>query len=738
MAYNISQKLHDNLRAIQIALDYQNGHPLTAEDVASLKKYAGFGGIKAILYPYGPPERWQAEGATKEDMKHHKQIIQLHDLLNEKYAFLHYKEIIGSLRNSVLTAFYTPEAVPQTLYNVLAAQGIQPKRLYEPSAGSGVFITEAVTMFPSLEQITAVEKDRLTGLVLSAINSTLPVETTTHITGLEEAPVNDNGSYDLVVSNIPFGNFSVYDEAYPDKELSGKIHNYFFAKGLDKLAEDGLLAFITTDAFLNNPSNHAARKYLFERADFVSLAVMPDNLMKETGNTEAPSHLLVVQKNTAKETLSEDEELLLMTVQLENEYGQYSLNRYIHENRYIVTGNETRAGKNQYGRAHETIWQSGNINDVSGKLRELLAEGFSAHFDKVRYNRAQAAALPLPKNTDKKLTYLSMPEDTTAAPSVQLGLFDTAPAEQINRAMAYINPLDETVVQKTTARIIGTIRTMDKPSHENVVLLTAKQHKSNRFLYKLYSNVKEVDHLSANWMDARLLGHELTGISNYLKQFDHSFRYEGDQTLEGFFRFEQKAPLPFIGLKPYYQEGTLVVHMDNVGTISNPDPEYKQAVFHPLGLQGNIHFYENYTALRDAYLELSAKEVSGEAINEADRDKLNDTYEHFVAEHGLLNSPDNLVRISKGESVITAHATKQYKPILEAMNNHKPLPMPITLPHPTHQSRSDYAGLKKELSLLREAFENSGVKVNTSVTNGQIATIVESQRKINKVKLGGS
>ena len=137
----------------------------------------------------------------------------------------------------------------------------------------------------------------------------------------------------------------------------------------------------------------------------------------------------------------------------------------------------------------------------------------------------------------------------------------------------------------------------------------------------------------------------MTGISNYLKQFDHTFRYEGDQTLEGFFRFEQKTPLPFIGLKPYYQEGTLVVHMGNVGTIGNPDPEFKQAIFQPLGLQNNLNFYESYTALRDSYLELSTQEVAGETINETDREQLNNAYEHFVSQYGLLNTPDNRRRI---------------------------------------------------------------------------------------------
>jgi N12 class adenine-specific DNA methylase len=641
MAYNISQKLHDNLRAIRIALNYQNGRQLAAGDAVSLKKYSGFGGIKAILYPYGSQDEWLANGATKEDLKHYGEMMQLHDLLKENYSETAYKEIIASLRNSVLTAFYTPEVVPQTLYNVLKEQGIQPKRLYEPSVGSGVFISEAVTVFPELEQITAVEKDRLTGLVLSAINSTLAVKTDTHITGFEEAPLQDNSTYDLVISNIPFGNFSVYDEAFPNKELSGKIHNYFFAKGLDKLAEGGLMAFITTDAFLNSPSNHTARQYLLKRADFVSLTVMPDNLMKDTGNTEAPSHLLIVQKNTTKEQLSSSEQLLLDTVELKNQYGSYHQNLYLFNHKEAIIGNKIIPGKNQYGQAHETVWQDGDINQIRENLFVSLTDQFQNRFNAELYSKVQTVKLSYQENSGKKLTYLPMPENKTETASVQLGLFDTAPAEQINRAMAYINSLDETVIQKTTARIIGTIRTTDKPSHENVVLLTAKQHKSNRFLYKLYSNVKEVDHLSANWMDARLLGHELTGISNYLKQFDHSFRYEGDQTLEGFFRFEQKNHLPFIGLKPYYQEGTLVVHMGNVGTIGNPDPEYKQAVFQPLGLQGNIHFYEKYTALRDTYLELSAKEVTGETISDDDRDKLNSTYEKFIAEYGLLNSPDN-------------------------------------------------------------------------------------------------
>ncbi|MBT2564674.1 DEAD/DEAH box helicase family protein [Pedobacter sp. ISL-68] len=646
MAYNVLQKLNDNISAIRIALAYHKGNLPSAEGTASLKKYSGFGGIKAILYPNGSPEEWKANGATKEDLKLHGDMIQLYELLKENYPDSQYKEIIGSLRNSVLTAFYTPEIVPQTLYETLNQQGIQPKRIYEPSAGSGVFINEAVKAFPELEQVTAVEKDRLSGLILSTLTNTLSVKTDTHITGFEEAPLTDNGDYDLIVSNIPFGNFSVYDEAYPNKELSGKIHNYFFAKGLDKLAEGGLMAYITTDAFLNSPSNKTAREYLFGKADFISLAVMPDNLMKETGNTEASSHLLIVQKHTDKSAVTAGEELLLQSVKRLNANGEFHINTYIDgaATNYLYMG-IPMPGKNQYGQANISVQTFGDAALFSERLADQLQVDFHARFNSELFRKAQEVKKDLPIKVLPKLTYLPTPENKSENVSVQLGLFDTAPAENINRAMAYVNPLDETVVQKETARIISTIKTTDNPTHENIVLLTAKQHKSNRYLYKLYSNLKEVNHLSANWMGAGLLVHELTGISNYIKQFDHAFKYEGDQTLEGLFNFQQNSIASFDALKPFYKEGTLVMNMGKAGTIANPDAEFKQAEFQPLGIQDNRVFYESYISLRDAYLELSAKEVFGEIIVDADREQLNKSYDRFTSQFGLLNNADNRKRI---------------------------------------------------------------------------------------------
>jgi len=296
MSYNSQQKLKDNIEAIRTALEWQPGQLLLPGQVDALKRYAGFGGLKAVLFPNAPKEEWRKLNASKEDLKLYPQITELHQLLRQHFNDVEYKQVVDSIKNSILTAFYTPEIIPQTLFAVLKEQGIEPKSMYEPSSGAGVFVTEAASAFPSMENINAVEKDLLSGRVLTALGSSIPVPVFVQVKAFENTSNEENGKHDLIVSNIPFGNFRVYDEAIKNESLTSKIHNYFFAKGMDKIKDGGLLAYITTDAFLNSPSNKSARDYLFNQANFISLNVMPDNLMKDTGNTEAPSHLLIVKR----------------------------------------------------------------------------------------------------------------------------------------------------------------------------------------------------------------------------------------------------------------------------------------------------------------------------------------------------------------------------------------------------------------------------------------------------------
>lgn len=640
MGYNQFQKLNDNIAAIRIALAWEKEKSLGVAQVEVLQRYAGFGGIKAILYPYADKEEWIKVNATDDDLRLYPKLMELHELLQKGLSEHEYNEAINSIKNSVLTAFYTPAVVPQTLYATLTKLGVAPQRLYEPSSGAGIFVTEALKAFPAIQSITAVEKDLLTGKVLAALNSSLPVKTTTHITGFEQTPVTDNGTYDLIASNIPFGNFSVYDTAYPDKQLSGKIHNYFFAKGLDKLSDGGLLAYITTDGFLNNPSNEKARGYLFDRADFISLTVLPDNLMKETGNTEAPSHLLLVQKREAKEQLSAAEKELVATVPQYNEFGSYFLNRYIHEHPEIIGGDEIKAGKNQYGNARQRAWQHGDMVAIAEKLTTTIGEGIERRFNKDLFKQAQAVFNQQREAPRKQLRFLPVPEAKAERANVQLGLFDTAPAETTNRALAYLSDLDSRLVQKETARIVSTVKTTAKPEHESVVLLTARAFGSKQYAYKLYSNVDEIN-FSANWENAESIHQEVKKLSVTLREYDHAYLYEGDKALRDLFGLEQNGSATFTQVKPFHKAGTLVIRNGEVGTIGQPDAEFKQASFHPFLSSGqNQNFYQQYITVRDNYLSLQQTSPDNPE-HLAIREALQTSYEKFVDAYGLLNYPHN-------------------------------------------------------------------------------------------------
>ncbi|MGI8952448.1 MAG: Eco57I restriction-modification methylase domain-containing protein [Chitinophagaceae bacterium] len=568
----------------------------------------------------------------------------MQDHFNEKQ----YKQVIDSIKNSSLTAFYTPLVVPQTLYNVLKEQGIEPKNIYEPSSGAGIFITEAVNNFSSLQNITAVEKDILTGHVLQALCSSLEVPAKVHIIAFENTPIEDNNNFDLIVSNIPFGNFRVFDKNIPEPALTSKIHNYFFAKGLDKIRDGKILAYITTDAFLNNSSNETARNYLFAHSDFVSVSVMPDNLMKDTGNTEAPSHLLIVQKNNTKKDFSQEEQLLLKTIEQENEFGKYSINQYIHQHAEIITGDEIKAGKNQYGDAHQTVWQKADINAISEKLAATLREAI-AH----RFNKKSFALSPVKEESiseGKKLTFLPIPQSKADNSSVQLGLFDIEPAENISRAMAYVNDLDSKVVQKQTARIVNSIKAADKPDHEAFVLITAKSHSSKQYVYKFYSNIEEID-FPADWMNASAIMAELNNLSKKLLEYKHDFFNEGDTAFHLKLNNKEKKSEELKTINPYHKEGTLIVHNGSVGFVSYAANKGENPVFLPsLQEKKDVEFYNQYTVLRDAFLELSDKESKENIEYPQLRNNLNHSYDKLVLQYGILNSTGNRNRILKDEA----------------------------------------------------------------------------------------
>jgi N12 class adenine-specific DNA methylase len=645
MAYNSLHQLRTNIEAIRIALSFQPGDRQEEAQLEILRAYAGFGGLKAILFPEGPVDEWKAQNASQNDLKLYPSVMELHSLLREKLGESGHKNAVDSLRESVLTAYYTPSVVPQVLYQTLKDHTVLPSRMYEPSSGAGIFVSEAVKMFPDIQQVTAVEKDLLTGKVLTALASGLPVPTQVQVKGLEETEVSENGRYDLIVSNIPFGSFQVYDPAYPEKHLSGRIHNYFFAKGLDKLADGGMMAFITSDGFLNSPSNRSAREHLFNRADFISLSVMPDNLMKDTGNTEAPSHLLIVQKRDGKTTLTKDEQLLLETDWRENEFGRYHVNKYIlGQGGSILTADTIRPGKTQYGQATMEFWQKGDINAIADQLRKQIDAGLKRNFDLNAYMRAWHSVNPeiLPEIGElPKLTYTPMPETKAVAVSVQLGLFDSQPATQVNRALDYLTDTDRAAVVPESVRSVGTIRTRDNASHESVILVTAKLQAGKQYAYKLFSNAGELSFPLA-WLNGSNFSREVEGLNAKLALYGHQFYFEGDQSLKAIFKFEQQQEkIWFNGLQPFHEEGSMVTEGLKTGMLKEIDRERNRAVFEPLADQKDALFYRAYLRIRDGYFTLYNREAEALQALPILRDQLNNAYDAFKQQYGELNRPAN-------------------------------------------------------------------------------------------------
>lgn len=640
MAYNPKRKLEENIAALKIALNWDGNAILDLRDIQTLEKYAGFGGIKAVLYKDGSSQDWRSQGASEADMRLYDPMMELYSLLKNHFSPKDYALVTSSMRSSVLSAFFTPQAAVESLFDALKEREIWPVNMLEPSGGAGIFATSAFQANPGITTIKAIEKDLLTGKVLQAIGSQLFMPMNVEIKGFEQTSNHDHGQYDLVASNIPFGNFAVYDPDYPAKEISGRIHNYFFAKGLDKLADGGLLAYITTDAFLNSPSNEVARAHLFQKANFISLAVLPDNLMHETGGTHAPTHLLIVQRDAGKQSLSNEEKLLLQTKTRSNLEGTYNINSYLANRPTLFIGDRISQGTNQYGKPALNVYQTGDISKIKSKLTALIISDLAARYDhSLSRKTEQILSVPLTNfGSGKSLTFLATPKQNWLNDSFQLGLFDS---QQTDQALSYITVSDSAQVHKHTARIAAVIRTKQHPEHDSIVLLAAKSIRKNFYQYKLSSNVAEIQ-TKPDWVGASELGQRLEQLSFQLKNFGHSYVYDGEPGLGSSFSLDKKTKDLIRVDKPFYQKGTLIINQGVVGKITNIDTLTGTGGFEPLKQSlKDAGFYKGYIQLRDTYLEMMQKEMASKEPEINLRKDLNQFYDHFTQQHGQLNAPSN-------------------------------------------------------------------------------------------------
>lgn len=385
MAYSKEQKLKDNIEAINIALDIHGKRAATKEEKEKLLKYSGFGGIKEILYD-SRMEKMPAEA---------RRLMPLTEgLWNDirAKAGKDAEDIIVSLKNSILTSFYTPQQYIDAIWRGLAsAADIKEAKVLEPSAGTGKFLrpdTDTSDM-----EFTAYEKDRLTGMILSAAEGERAY---IRIGGFETIPLNEEGTYDMAISNIPFGDIRVHDPSLNAREdgerlAASRIHDYFFVKALKQVREGGLVAFLTSRGFADSPENEPVRNYLMKRSRLISALRLPDGMFMDEAGTMAGCDLIVLQKDSSSDRMTEEEKAFVRSrpwvFRKTGDTEQYETdmlarNGYIDSFRNVLA--EPSVGKDMYGKTGLVY------KDTDGSAVRMLESRLSEDMAK-RYDPALGA-----------------------------------------------------------------------------------------------------------------------------------------------------------------------------------------------------------------------------------------------------------------------------------------------------------------------------------------------------------
>ena len=332
-----------NITAIDIAFRLRSeGRTATPLEMKQLRDYSGFGGIRQVLKDPSKPGDWKK---YEQDMREAVQL--LHDTIRSHVPDQQeFTRIMESVKQSSMTAFYTPESFIRSVGDNLAkVTGQLPRTMLEPSAGHGRFLH----LFDSQQGAADIKKeayelDYLTGIILTALHP----ETKVNIRGFETLPKDSEGKYDIVVSNIPFGNVRIFDPVLSRskdaarRQATHALHNYFFVKGLDAVRNGGLLVYLTSRGVAEADANRPVREYLVRHANFISGIRLPDDMFRNDGINEVGTDLLIFQRNDNKTELSEDDKLFIET----NDF-QYEVTEGTHENHTNIDVGKTVA-RNAY------------------------------------------------------------------------------------------------------------------------------------------------------------------------------------------------------------------------------------------------------------------------------------------------------------------------------------------------------------------------------------------------------
>lgn len=263
-------KYKDNVAAIKLLKQLEAEDRLaTPEEQKVLARYVGWGGL-APVFSYGRDSAWESEKAELREL-----------LTDEEYS---------AARGSTNNAHYTSPEVIKGVWDIIERLGFKGGKVLEPSMGIGNFFGMMPEKLRSKSSLNGVELDSLTGRIAKQLYQKASVE----ITGYEQTKYPDN-YFDLAISNVPFGQFSLHDPKY--NKFKFNIHNYFFAKAIDQVRPGGLVAFITSTGTMQSGSDaKRLREILKDKADFIGAVRLPDTAFKENAGTEVTTDLIILQK----------------------------------------------------------------------------------------------------------------------------------------------------------------------------------------------------------------------------------------------------------------------------------------------------------------------------------------------------------------------------------------------------------------------------------------------------------
>lgn len=338
------EKFRNNMAAINLLHELEIENRLaTPEEQEVLSRYVGWGGLSMAFDEHN--------AAWAEEFK-------------ELYASLSPEEYRAAME-STLTAFYTPPVVIKAMYGALDRLGFSQGNILEPSCGTGNFFG----LLPESMQnskLHGVEIDSLTGRIAKQLYQKANIA----IEGFEKTNLPDD-HFDVVIGNVPFGEIRVNDSRYNAQKFL--IHDYFFAKALDKVRAGGVVAFITSKGTMDKASPEI-RKYIAQRAELLGAIRLPDNTFKANAGTEVTSDILILQKRDRVMDIEPD------WVHLDTDENGVTMNRYFVEHPEMVLG-EIKMESTRFGtfepvcKAHKDIplseLLSNAVQRINGEIPEL-------------------------------------------------------------------------------------------------------------------------------------------------------------------------------------------------------------------------------------------------------------------------------------------------------------------------------------------------------------------------------